>query len=230
MSRAKILAALLLMTLAHGIILSPTQAEVFHSTPRAKLRKRHPRPFPANITHSLPEPFIPRYDWEQEEYVTAHNDLRRTLGMPPLQWDPKLALFAHFWALERQSDCNYRSHSFSRNRFGENIFWMQYKEFTPRAVVQQWFSEQRLFDHTTNRCKCPFETDECECGHYLNVIWKTTQRVGCSSPIYCAGEKGLLVVCNYEPAGNIAGVDPLNPGPESGFSSGQPSHRRFRRG
>ena len=212
MSRPKILAALLLITLVHGIILSAAQARVFHSTPRHKLRKRHAGPFPANVTHPLPVPFIPTYDLEQQEYVTAHNDLRRILGMPPLQWDPNLTLATHFWALERQSDCNYRSHSSPMNHLGENIFWMQYKEFTPASVVQKWFREQRFFDHTTNRCKCPFETDECECGHYLNVVWKTTQRVGCSSAVYCAGEKGLLVVCNYEPAGNIVGVNPFNPG------------------
>ncbi|KAL3531871.1 hypothetical protein ACH5RR_005392 [Cinchona calisaya] len=207
MSKAGVLAGFLfIVALLHGIILPTTEAEVLHFTPRNHLRKRQ---LPNNITTPL-RPFIPTFDWEQQEYVKAHNDLRRTLGVPPLQWDPKLALSAHLWGLQRQKDCNYRAHSVGNN-YGENTFWMPYREFTPTTVVRKWFSEQQLFDHTTNRCKCLQETDDCECGHYLNVIWKTTKSVGCSAPIYCAEEKGLLVICHYDPSGNVPGLNPLNP-------------------
>ncbi|KAH0638752.1 hypothetical protein KY285_035338 [Solanum tuberosum] len=50
----------------------------------------------------------PTFDWVQKEYLKAHNDLRSSVGVPPLQWDETLAAYAYDWATQRREDCNYR--------------------------------------------------------------------------------------------------------------------------
>ncbi|KAI5682046.1 hypothetical protein M9H77_03274 [Catharanthus roseus] len=166
--------------------------------------KRNP-----NATNMNTNNFIPEFNWEQQQYLKAHNEIRQKLGVPPLQWDANLTWYAHSWAIKRREDCNYRNHS--QGKYGESSFWMQYKDFNPTEVVQQWYSEQLLYDHQKNLCKCKYEMDGCECGHYLNIIWKTTQRLGCSGYVYCTKQQGILVFCSYDPQGNYKGINPLNP-------------------
>ncbi|KAI3474042.1 hypothetical protein Pfo_028830 [Paulownia fortunei] len=189
------------LIIAAALIASAT-AELVHSIPRDKLRKRLPV-----MTRPPQAPFVPTFNWEQQEYLKAHNDLRRKVGVLPLVWDPNLTAEAHAWAEQRRGDCNYRSHS--SNQYGENIYWMNYKEFTPTDVVQWWFNEYKLYDHKTNVCRCRPERAGCECGHYLNVVWSTTKRVGCSGAVYCDDQKGVYVVCEYDPAGLIPGINPF---------------------
>ncbi|KAL7095719.1 hypothetical protein ACP275_10G041500 [Erythranthe tilingii] len=176
---------------------------VDHSTPAGKLKKRHaskhPPPAPA---------FVPVFNWEQQEYLKAHNDLRQKVGVPPLVWSPALTKHAHAWAEHRRVDCNYRSHS--PYQFGENIYWESYNEFTPTDVVQWWFNEYKLYDNETLSCLCQPERAGCECGHYLNVVWSTTTRVGCSGAVYCDNQNGVYVVCEYDPPGLIPGINPFN--------------------
>ncbi|CAN4121650.1 unnamed protein product [Withania somnifera] len=154
----------------------------------------------------------PTFIKQQQEYLEAHNNLRRSVGMPPLQWDVKLAAHAYNWANQRKADCNYKLHSTSP--YGENIFWQQYPDTTPAGVVQKWFDEKRYFDDVKNVCRCPPEKPNCQCGHYLNIVWKTTTKVGCSGKIYCDDQKGVYYVCSYDPIGNIRGVNPFNPPPK----------------
>ncbi|KAL6534235.1 hypothetical protein OROHE_013160 [Orobanche hederae] len=185
-------------------LVAEASASVHHSTPRNKLRRRDPV---AGYPLAPTPPFAPTFNLEQQEYLRAHNDLRRKVGVPTLAWDPVLSAAAHAWAEQRRGDCNYRRHS--SNPYGENIFWMSYKEFDPTDAVNSWFSESKLYDHARHVCRCRPERAGCECGHYLNVIWSTTKRVGCSGAVYCDNQKGVYVVCNYDPAGLIPGVNPF---------------------
>ncbi|KAL0347248.1 UNVERIFIED_CONTAM: Pathogenesis-related protein PRB1-3 [Sesamum calycinum] len=177
-------------------------AEVVHSTPRNQLKRRQP------VTPLSPLPvFVPVLNWEQQAYVKAHNDFRRKVNTPPLAWSASLTASAHAWAMQRRGDCNYRQHS--PNKQGENIYWMNYKEFAPTDVVQRWFTESNNYDHNANACKCGMEREGCECGHYLNVIWSSTTQVGCSGAVYCDNQKGVYVVCQYNPSGGTRGVNPF---------------------
>ena len=46
------------------------------------------------------------------------------------------------------------------------------------------------------------------CGHYTQVVWRNTTKIGCA--IYtCPGfQYGSTVVCDYGPGGNIGGQSP----------------------
>ncbi len=45
------------------------------------------------------------------------------------------------------------------------------------------------------------------CGHFTEVIWKTTQYVGCGLAVVAASQEGYLV-CDYYPLGNVPGYKP----------------------
>ncbi|TMW83072.1 hypothetical protein EJD97_003069, partial [Solanum chilense] len=152
---------------------------------------------------------VPQFDWVQQEFLKSHNDLRSSVGVPHLQWDANLAAFSQSWANQRKQQCDYRHHSTSP--YGENIFWELYRQNTATSIVQKWFGEKQFFNHATNQCDCQPERAGCECGHYLNVIWRSTTKVGCSGFVYCDDQKGAIVVCSYDPIGNVKGVNPLNP-------------------
>ncbi|RAL48833.1 hypothetical protein DM860_001153 [Cuscuta australis] len=161
--------------------------------PRTQLKQRHVKSPPSQY---FEKSFVLTYDRVQQEFVIAHNVFRATVGSPPLQWDGTLANFSRGWALERKNDCNYKVHSDNKT-YGENIFWQQYKESTPMQVVRSWFNENQFYDHKRHTCKCKPERDTCECGHYTNLIWKTTKKVGCSGFVYCNDQRGVYVVCSY---------------------------------
>ncbi|KAG8362794.1 hypothetical protein BUALT_BualtUnG0036500 [Buddleja alternifolia] len=170
------------LILTAALYAASTAAPVEHLTPRNNLRKRNP------VTPLPPPPAF----------------IRR---VPPLVWDANLTAEAHAWAVQRRGDCDYRRHS--SNRHGESIYWMSYKEFTPYDVVKYWYNEYKFYDHKKNVCLCKPERPGCECGHYLNVVWSTSKRVGCSGVVYCDNQKGVYVVCQYDPAGLIPGINPF---------------------
>ena len=186
-----------------AVLAGSAAAKVVHPTPKNTLKRRRPS---ANKQNGRPR-FVPTLNTEQQDYLRAHNDIRKSMNIPPLAWDPKLAAVAHTWAEKRRGDCDHRSHS--NSPYGENIFMMRYREFTPRDVVEVWFKESKMYDSRAHQCRCVPEREGCECGHFLNVVWRTTKRVGCSGLVYCDKQRGVYVVCEYDPPGLLSGVNPF---------------------
>ncbi|XVF08006.1 hypothetical protein REPUB_Repub06bG0188000 [Reevesia pubescens] len=46
------------------------------------------------------------------------------------------------------------------------------------------------------------------CGHYTQVLWKDTVRVGCAR-VKCCNGKGFYVIYNYDPPGNYINEHPF---------------------
>ncbi|KAI7978851.1 hypothetical protein LOK49_Contig711G00001 [Camellia lanceoleosa] len=143
---------------------------------------------------------------DAQEYLTAHNEIRSKKGVGPLQWDEKLAKFAQSWAEQRVNDCNSKHHS--GGPYGENTLWLKYDEYSPARVTQVWTDEEKNYDHQNLFCKCQPTETKCMCGHYTQVIWGNTLRVGCGS-VTCNNELGILFVCSYDPPGNDPKVNPF---------------------
>ncbi|CAK9166387.1 unnamed protein product [Ilex paraguariensis] len=201
MSKATILVALFIFAFLHALNVSALTAPRRHpNVPRRRGRFRH------QLHHPYYKPPQQTITGEDLEYLKAHNDLRMSMHVPPLEWNTTLAAYAQNWAMQRQNDCQYRHHS--QGPYGENTFWEQYEEHSPTDVVSSWFQEQVFFDHVRNVCRCPIETDDCQCSHYLAVTWGTTRQVGCYG-VTCNYERGRLVVCSYFPAGNYKNRNPL---------------------
>jgi hypothetical protein len=71
--------------------------------------------------------------------------------------------------------------------------------FSVEAMVGGWSSEKRYF----TRGIFPNNSNTgnwADVGHYTQMIWPTTQRVGCA---IASTPRTDYLVCRYSPAGNI---------------------------
>ncbi|XP_031399077.1 pathogenesis-related protein 1B-like [Punica granatum] len=133
------------------------------------------------------------------EFLGAHNEVRASLNEPPLQWDNGLAQYARGFAAKRALDCK-MLHSYGP--YGENIFWGEKDVWTPTQVVESWVSEDKYYDKTNNVC-APGQM----CGHYTQVAWLDTTKVGCAIVTCLNG--GSYAICNYDPPGNYVNESPF---------------------
>jgi uncharacterized protein YkwD len=127
----------------------------------------------------------------------AHNKYRRELNIPDLVWDEQVAAYAQEWAenLKREG-CNLKHRT--RGKYGENLAWAGGKNLTTSEVVKMWYDEVQYYDYATNSCKKV-------CGHYTQVVWKNSKRLGCGMAS-CGNTE--VWVCNYDPPGNFVGQKP----------------------
>ncbi|GAB4838205.1 hypothetical protein Ancab_027735 [Ancistrocladus abbreviatus] len=132
------------------------------------------------------------------QFLAPQNAIRKALRLQPLKWDNRLATYAQWWGNQRKMDC---SMVHSNGPYGENIFWGAGQRWTPGQAVAGWISERRWYDYLTNTCV------GVDCGHYTQIVWRTTNRVGCAKVI-CLRGAGTLFVCDYDPPGNFDGERP----------------------
>jgi hypothetical protein len=87
--------------------------------------------------------------------------------------------------------------------YGENLFWVSGSHPEPSVVVDSWYSEVDCYTYGTF-----MGTDSCGaacdrfggCGHYTQVVWRDTQRIGCGMATCSGGAE--IWTCNYDPPGN----------------------------
>ncbi|GAA5783895.1 CAP domain-containing protein [Chitiniphilus shinanonensis] len=171
-----------------------------------------PAPTPGPTPAPTPAP-VP--DALADALLAQHNAVRRNenAGLPDLKWSASLADFAQAWAehLARDNSCGLTHRSGDERKLngsttGENLFagWVSvaYDGYRWNAadVVGSWAAEKADYDLASNSCA----TGKA-CGHYTQIIWKTTTEVGCGRARCGQGE---VWVCNYLPAGNFVGSKP----------------------
>ncbi len=149
--------------------------------------------------------------------VAAHNTVRAPLGLPPLAWSDEAARQAQGWADQLSAQgcpARYNPDPARRERYGENILRAYARApyegllRQPSDVVSRWAEEGRHYDHRHHRCLLDGGT---QCGQYLQLIWETTEVVGCGVARCPTSE---VWVCNYTPRGGQEGLLPYgNPGP-----------------
>lgn len=151
-------------------------------------------------------------------FVCLHNRHRHQLpptqpaaspSLPTMRWNQALADYAQ----QHVNKCQWQ-HSEDKHRqstlgkiTGENLFISTFPGAGPKQAMQSWMGEAVDFDYNNNRCTGP------ACGHYTQVVWRSSVEVGCAVSI-CATVKGSnlqnarLISCNYSPAGNYIGQKP----------------------
>ncbi|AXQ27701.1 hypothetical protein D0B54_03025 [Solimonas sp. K1W22B-7] len=146
-----------------------------------------------------------------EGMLGAHNGIRGAVGQPPLRWSAAAAAQAQGWAdqLARENcSARYNPDMARREKYGENVLrasaGQPYQGFrrTPAQVVSRWNEEGRDYDHNNMQCRNAGGT---QCGQYLQIIWGTTEEVGCGR---ARCETAEVWVCNYTPRGLQDGVKP----------------------
>ncbi|XP_047333488.1 pathogenesis-related protein PR-1-like [Impatiens glandulifera] len=131
--------------------------------------------------------------------MAPQNDARAIHDLPPLKWDVKLRQYAQRYARKRKEDC---ALVHSHGPYGENIFWGSGTSWKPVQAAVMWVDERNDYNHTTDTC-----TEGKECGHYTQIVWKNTERIGCAR-VVCLHGKGIFMTCNYDPPGNYMGKRP----------------------
>ncbi|KAI4340096.1 hypothetical protein MLD38_024965 [Melastoma candidum] len=132
-------------------------------------------------------------------FLDAHNVVRAKFGEPPLVWDRNLAKYARNWANGRVADCKMLH---SGGPYGENIFWGSRNHWTAIQIVNMWVDEVQYYDPVNFSCQ-----DGEICGHYTQVVWRDTSKVGCSR-VTC-NNGGMYAICVYDPPGNYIGENPF---------------------
>lgn len=131
---------------------------------------------------------------EITELLAAQNKARAEQKLPPLTWDCNLAKYAQEWSTrgvaEHRADTPY----------GENVFVASNTAEPIETVVKTWMREKANWDNKNATC-APGKV----CNHYTQIMWNRTSQIGCGINRNATGKWKVLLVCNYDPAGNSGG-------------------------
>jgi pathogenesis-related protein 1 len=164
-------------------------------------------PHPASSGTSATSAVVPSStgsDVPQDQAQLAldfHNQKRRDVGSPPLQWSPELAAYAQKWANHLASDNNCQLDHTADNKYGENLFGGDGMTYTALFASQDWYSEKEKYTNGVLTQANWYAT-----GHYTQMIWSNTQQVGIGQA-RCAGG-GSVIAAEYYPPGNYMGQKP----------------------
>nr|XP_054763470.1 uncharacterized protein LOC129270086 [Lytechinus pictus] len=165
---------------------------------------------------------------EKTAIVDRHNEIRREPGasdMYYIDWDDALASQAQ--SLADSCVFHHVNEGLVIGEFdtiGENIFAMGGESSDIKTgvdAVDEWYKEKDNYNVADNSCSA-------ECGHYTQVTWAESRRVGCGRN-YCpdlqnAFPNAWYIVCTYGPAGNVGTEKPFklgDPCTECASGSGQ---------
>lgn len=152
----------------------------------------------------------------------AHNQARARApanpALPELTWSVEIAQVAQAYADKLASRCSGLAHSSSqeRNGWGENLAWFGggVPAGAAATTVKMWEDEVACYTygplHSGIGATC---SQKCAssggCGHYTQIVWRKTLRVGCGVADCTSGSyRGSFWVCNYDPPGNYLGQYP----------------------
>jgi hypothetical protein len=136
--------------------------------------------------------------------LAAHNRERDALGLPALAWDPALARDAATWGAElarRGAIEHEEEEGDAETSQGENLWQGTKGAYAPEEMVGLWIAEKK--DYRTGPIPSVSRTGRFEdVGHFTQLAWKATDRVGCA---LAAGVRDEMLVCRYLTAGNVEG-------------------------
>ncbi|XP_026287630.1 venom allergen 3-like [Frankliniella occidentalis] len=160
---------------------------------------------------------------EQAGVVAAHNEIRNQIasgqvnngtngGQPSatnmhrLYWDDEIAAIAQRWATQCKFQHDTCRNSADGTYVGQNILITTDTSSTLSSILEEsaqaWFSE--VASYNASLASQPYVFDE-NTGHYTQMAWATTTRVGCGYADYGQSSRSRLVVCNYKEGGNVIG-------------------------
>lgn len=151
--------------------------------------------------------------------VELHNNARNSVqptaaNMLMLIWDDTLHTQAQNWADKCPSPNDANNGHSGRSGVGENIEW-GWPSNTPARTMTDWVDKERP-QYSFNSNSCSPTEDVPSCGHYTQVIWATSSKMGCGQAL-CRNLMGQteveVYVCQYSPAGNYRGQKPYISGP-----------------
>jgi len=162
-----------------------------------------------------------------EEWLLSHNLYRFCCKVPYFEWDESLARKAQDWAdwlktnyegqprhpktsSEKNKFLSYDGKDYDKSSLGQNIawYWAQNRtnEGNPSTSVAKWYAEGEFYNPEKPSLSCDGCSPESgdELGHFTQLCWKESSKVGCGVSETIDGDENSSVwVCNYSPAGNM---------------------------
>lgn len=165
-----------------------------------------------NITEGLEENIS--VTAEIQDALDAHNNARATVGInKELTWDTKITQDAQsyadeiaqsgFWGHDSKNHGRY-----ANGNYGENLYTSTQKP-TLKIASDAWIDERQYYTFGNFNDNSTCQEDQI-CGHYTQVIWKDTSKMGCAMSKYKTGnfKNWYVIVCKYQTPGNIIGKKP----------------------
>ena len=154
---------------------------------------------------------------EKDQIVDAHNYYRRRVqpgaaDMKLMEWSNCLEEVAE----DYMSTCPGTYHNRDRTSdahalgcqpsgdVGENLYWYSLPITNVSVPVEAWYDEYQYYDINSQSCSYI-------CGHYTQVVWANTYKVGCAK-VFCFARGRTYLLCNYSPSGNYYGQTPYKIG------------------
>jgi hypothetical protein len=136
----------------------------------------------------------------EDRILAIHNRERTRIGASPLSWDPALAAAAAGYgpALSRLGKLAHSDYSTRRGQ-GENLFMGTRGAYSLEEMIGGWADERSLFRPGIFP-KVSRSGHGGDVGHYTQMIWRTTTRIGCALH---SDAKWDFMICRYSPPGNI---------------------------
>lgn len=154
--------------------------------------------------------------------LQRHNELRALHGCPPLTMSREMCYYAQEWADHlAHNDAHFHR---PNRKYGENIFWKTSStsmSITGAEAVDSWYEEISLYDRAWYGGDPPPGTFK-ESGHYTQLIWRATKRLGVGLALNGAT---FYVVANYDPHGNIITRYKDNVPQPLSWAQGEPSEQ-----
>ncbi|EPQ31245.1 uncharacterized protein PFL1_01430 [Pseudozyma flocculosa PF-1] len=149
------------------------------------------------------EAYTGQLDAVHQMALDMHNKERQRYGFPKLAWNSELADFAACWADLKPYGHSERLFIANGENIGEGYGAGCYDkpEDAMASVINGFLDEDRSFAQSGS-----IGTDT---GHYTQIMWKSTQTMGCALAARAGGFMGnggtdsFYVTCTYYPGGNI---------------------------
>lgn len=135
------------------------------------------------------------------DMLQLHNYYRTRHSAPPLTISRRLNQIAQGYAdhLAATGKFEHSGNKLGNETVGENLFmqWISFGKVpvSARDAAKGWYDEIKLYSY--RHAQYSEET-----GHFTQLIWKSTQRLGVGVALSADGRE-VYVVTNYYPAGNI---------------------------
>jgi hypothetical protein len=148
--------------------------------------------------------------------LAKHNSARDEVGVAHIGWDDGLAndaqAYADKLAAQDSQSPNHDTKELATLNEGENLAW---SFGTPpiQFALDFWYGEKQYYDADPNKkvdlAHAVYDPDPAKrtnyyrWGHYTQMVWSTTTRVGCGIATGASGRN--YVSCRYRPPGNVDG-------------------------
>lgn len=146
---------------------------------------------------------------QANDFLAYHNEKRAEVGVAALQWSADLAREAQAWA-EHMAETGRFEHrprqGANATQHGENLAAGFGGGYTVLSAAADWYDEKKLYPPGSPVTQTSYQ----QTGHYTQMVWRGTSRLGAGTAVGKTGQlRGwIIVVCNYDPAGNFLGQKP----------------------